>query len=86
MTVNLVEEKQLLSVNHPRLFNHIEFYFLGFLLYIIGYVFISLFSGDRNDYPFYQALCGTGDFLSATQTPFFKERCIPQILSAFILT
>ena len=59
--------------------------FLGFILYVIGYVFISLFS-DKNKYKLYSTFCGRGKTTDGTDISFFQEQCIFPILSTLIFT
>ncbi|CAF1102360.1 unnamed protein product [Rotaria sp. Silwood1] len=58
---------------------------IGFILYIIGYVFISLFS-DKDKFKLYSTFCGKINFTSSIKTEFFEEQCIPQILSTLVFT
>ncbi|UJR14008.1 hypothetical protein I4U23_001008 [Adineta vaga] len=58
---------------------------IGFLLYIIGYVFISLFS-DNDQYGLYSTFCGTMNVTRTDTLEFFQEQCIPQILSTLVFT
>ncbi|CAF1541779.1 unnamed protein product [Adineta ricciae] len=58
---------------------------IGFLLYIIGYAFISLFS-DNDQYKLYSTFCGRSNLTVLDTVGFFQEQCIAQILSTLILT
>ncbi|CAF1244094.1 unnamed protein product [Rotaria sordida] len=58
---------------------------IGFILYIIGYVFISLFS-DNNKYNLYSTFCGKVNLTSSITSEFFEEQCIPQVLSTLVFT
>ncbi|CAF4175102.1 unnamed protein product [Rotaria sp. Silwood2] len=58
---------------------------IGFILYIIGYVFIALFS-DNDKFKLYSKFCGTVNFTSSITPEFFEEQCIPQILSTLVFT
>lgn len=58
---------------------------LGFILYIIGYTFIVLLS-TPDDYNLREKLCLRTNSSVKENLPFFFEPCIPQILSAFIVT
>ncbi|CAF1932517.1 unnamed protein product [Rotaria magnacalcarata] len=57
----------------------------GFILYIIGYVFVSLFSDD-DKYELYSTFCGTINEKTSITPEFFQEKCIPQILSTLVFT
>ncbi|CAF4324368.1 unnamed protein product, partial [Adineta steineri] len=56
-----------------------------FILYIIGYVFISLFS-DNDEYKLYSIFCGTANSTTSETIEFFQEECIPQVLSTLVFT
>ncbi|CAF1193166.1 unnamed protein product [Rotaria sordida] len=58
---------------------------IGFILYIIGYVFISLFS-DNNKYNLYSTFCGKVNLTSSITSEFFEEQCITQVLSTLVFT
>jgi len=57
---------------------------LGFILYIIGYVFLVLFS-TPDHFELRKELCNCTNS-SRGAKPFFSEPCIPQILSTFVVT
>ncbi|CAF1488783.1 unnamed protein product [Adineta steineri] len=58
---------------------------IGFILYIIGYVFISLFS-DNDQYKLYSIFCGTANSTTSETIEFFQEECLPQVLSTLVFT
>lgn len=63
----------------------IDLYSIGFILYIIGYVFISLLS-DHDKYKLYSTFCGAVAVEKSKIPGFFQEQCLPQILSILVFS
>lgn len=81
-----VEQRQLLLVS-STVFNVNDHRCsgLGFILYLIGYVLITLFS-DYEDLQTYRYLCGTRPINQSNRLNFTEEKCFGPILSTLILT
>ena len=59
-----------------------EIQYLGFTLYIIGYLFIPLFSKKE----IFEKLCGKKAEYISEEDPYGSERCSIQITLALVIT
>jgi hypothetical protein len=78
-------QKQFSSVILFQFFLNIlfKYFHIGFIMYIIGYLFMILFANDR----IHKNWCGeSNNSTDIISPPFFHECCIQYILPTLILT